>query len=201
MSYRTWAVTLTAAATLGVGLGAATAQSAAEVAKPKLSDYWWPQSTNDCVLMAARTIIADRTGNVVAEKDIQQTAKYVAGYSDEGGTPWAKVPALFSAYGVTAYEAGGMTVDALRQEMATGADVMVSVQSGLIWAAEGLKGQPDGSPSDHAVAVEAISGDSVTVVDSAWSGGREAVMSVREFATAWWAGGTSWAIVAPAVKS
>jgi hypothetical protein len=197
----TWALTLSAAFVISIGVGALTATGEEQDAKRPLSAYWMQQTSTDCGLMAARAVIGDRTGLELTEAQVEATAFDVYGWTPGEGTPWSKVDDLLAAYHVDAYVADDMSMGSLEKTLASGADVIVAVQSGTLWAAEGLEGQAEGTPQDHAVAVESMDADGVVVVDSAWDGGKAAKVSAAAFEAAWWANGSSASVVVPAVAS
>lgn len=183
-----------AVAGFGVGAGAAVWENHKAV---ELSTYWQLQSYEDCVEMASAVVVADRTGRLPSEADITGVASRVTDYTPTGGTTWEQVPTLLAAYGVTSFETVGIDMRSLTAVVNSGADVIVPVQSGLAWPGEGLQGQGQGSPGDHAIVVERINKAGVTVVDSAWPGGKGAVIPTALFEKAWTSTGATYALIAP----
>jgi hypothetical protein len=153
--------------------------------KPGLSAYWYPQSAADCVEMAARVVIADKQGVLLREDQLTSVAADVADYTPTGGTTWAKVPDLLKVWNVHSFLASGLNVDDLARLRAGGSDVIVAVDSYDLWTAAGLGGQHHNAEGDHAVVVDKVTETSVTVVDSAWSGGRSETVSRADFVKAW----------------
>lgn len=199
MRARVWVAAGAVVVTAGFGVGA-TAAVWENHKTAELSTYWQLQTHEDCVEMAAAVVVADRTGHLPTEAQVTDVAARVTDYTPQGGTTWEEIPTLLAAYGVTSFETVGIDMRSLTAVVDSGADVIVPVQSGIVWAAEGLTGQGQGRPGDHAIVVERINNAGVTVVDSAWPGGRGAVIPTAVFEKAWTSIGATYALIAPEEK-
>lgn len=145
------------------------------------SAYWWLQGAADCLPMAARAIIGVETGNVISPAEIDNTATRVADYDADGST-WEKAPALLSVYGVSSH-----VVHTSLAKLSGHLPAMALVNAETIWEATAV-GHVTGAnytEPNHVVVVEKIDAATVTVVDSSWVGGREAVLPVSVFKAAW----------------
>ncbi len=175
--------------------------------------YWQPQQYDDCVLMASADVIGEVTGVAPSEDAIIAKAQSTPSTDHPGsiytkpvntkdpnsgmGTSMSDVPTLLAQYKVKAVltdkndatETGipaGMA--GLKQALASGRKVIVSVNAELIWHEPVDAKDENGNPvSDHAVVVTGVDTANrvVHLNDSGSSEGRDAQIPMGLFIRAW----------------
>jgi hypothetical protein len=120
-------------------------------------------------MYASRAIIGARTGQVVTVGELETAAG--TAYTPGGGTVMSAVPGLLGQYGVTASLVWA-DVASIRAALAHGQSVIGLVNGPTLWVAEDNGNDLVATPAqfaegvDHAIVVQSIVGDAVTVVDS-----------------------------------
>lgn len=185
------AVAVTTFATLsGVALAHSIASTghvgASKAPLTAASVYWMPQAGLECALYASRAVIGARTGQVVTVGELETAAG--SAYTPDGGTVMSAVPALLGQYGVKASLVWS-DVSSIEAAIAHGQSVIGLVNGPTLWVAEDGANDFQATPAqfaegvDHAIVVQSIVGDVVTVVDS--SADRRAVtVTVEQLADA-----------------
>lgn len=168
------AVTSIAAVVIAAGMGMSLASvhpagTGAPIVVGSASNYWEPQSGLECAIYASRAVIGARTGQVVTVGELETAAG--SAYTPDGGTVMSAVPALLGQYGVKASLVWS-DVTRIRTALAHGQSVIGLVNGPTLWVAEDNGNDFEATPAqfaegvDHAVVLQSIVGDVVTVVDS-----------------------------------
>jgi hypothetical protein len=189
---------LVGAAAIGLS-GAAHAESYGD--PDAVAGWWEKQAYNDCAIMAAADVIGQMTGTAPAEDDIVDYAKNTPSVSEPGnmifkmgdpdtdptvGTVFTDLPIVLDHYGVSAQYVRTGTLDQLEQALADNQAVVVTLNSAMIWDADG-----DRTESDHAVVVTGVDTDAdngagiVHLNDSGPEDGSDEQVSLDTFVAAW----------------
>ncbi|OBB56035.1 hypothetical protein A5757_03090 [Mycobacterium sp. 852013-51886_SCH5428379] len=159
------------------------------------------QSYNNCAIMAAADVIGQMTGTEPSEDEIDEFAKHTPSVSEPGnmiyrqgdpdtdpdvGTAFADLPIVLAHYGVDAKYVDGASLHAVEEALGDGKAVIVTVNSEMIWDADG-----DRTSSDHAVVVTGVDTDAgiVHLNDSGPDDGADEQVSLDLFTAAWQTGG------------
>ncbi len=175
------------------------------------ADYYVTQTqSEDCVEMSADDLIAQVTGVDVSEADITAHAEQMQStvatdpltgqpmqlYTPGAGTDFHDTPALLADYGVASTFTDDSTVqsggeptgmDALETQLASGHQVIASVDAETIWNSLGIASQPDSGSADHAVVVTGVDADNglVYLNDTGVPNGAAEAVPISVFEQAW----------------
>lgn len=144
--------------------------------------FVFQQVAEDCV-EASASIIATVMGTPTTE----QQAIVAAGdaYSATGGTQWAGVVPMFARLGFTANLEQGITVQQLEDALKEGHGVQLMVNANSLWALTGggSDGSTDMTDPNHAVVLDQIKGDTVSITDTGTN--RNETITVVQLENVW----------------
>lgn len=154
-------------------------------------EHWdYQGETNRCALYSQKFVIEEITGREVDIEELADVAKDYGWFSEEGGTPVLNMSKLLDHYGIEHDMSFNNTVDDLRECLADGKRVIVSVDADEIWYAENdLVFSPADGPN-HAVQVIGIDESDpdapmAILNDSGNPNGRGSLVPLDTFQGAW----------------
>jgi hypothetical protein len=184
----------------------------------RASQYWAPQSYDDCVLMSVADVVGQVTGKLPSEQEIIQLAERTPSQSHPGsiyvrpanpddedagmGTDGGDIEVLLAHYGIHVDSSGDVrgseALDSLKTALAQRHAVMVGVYADTIWSGA----EPDGEGGDHMLVVIGIDAKNgvVHLNDSGTEDGRDEQVPLARFMKAWKGGDFEMVVTREAVK-
>lgn len=145
--------------------------------------YWQQQTVNNCVEESSRIVLTE-IGHKWSESTIDNWASAQGWYVPDLGTSapaggWVRLLHHFGAPHAAQFATG---VPGLRRDLSRHRYVVAVVSAEAIWY-----GTP--GPADHAVVVDSVTSNSVTLTDTGIAGGARETISLTKFKQAWQASG------------
>ncbi|MBL6459379.1 C39 family peptidase [Belnapia sp. T6] len=172
--------------------GTASPVSPALVGDPERdAQHWQHQDTGfTCAIVAQLGIIETFTGTAVTEAQLVYDAT-VNGWLTDAGTYLPDMGKLLDKYGVPNHTKTDATIEDLVAELAAGHRVIVTIDSGELWGADGPL---DPQIADHAIWVTGMdlsdpANPKVIINDSGDPNGGGKSYDLRHFADSWSRGG------------
>jgi hypothetical protein len=152
--------------------------------------YWNRQHDSNCAEMAVADVVGEITGRAPTEQEINASAENTPSPYIPGGRAWQPggyseirdMPSLLAHYGIDARAIGKSSIDLLKQALAEGRKVIVSVNSQILWNGDGRRDGPD-----HFVVVTGIDTDAnvVHLNDSGRDDGSNEQVPLAAFEKSW----------------
>lgn len=146
----------------------------------------------DTCAFQSQTLILREYGFDVKQEDLMQIAKEQGWYVEGYGTPEDKVGKLLEYYGLDTSITEGNNIFNLANELAQGHKILVTVDSGELWApglGEKMEDLLIGEQADHALLVVGVDtsdpSDVKVIVTDPGNGNTQYAYSEKEFMDAW----------------
>jgi hypothetical protein len=167
-------------------LGAQEPVSAPISAAHGSNPYWEKQTAPDCVEQSVRVALDQvKHKAVVSETRIDAYAQRIGIYDPSSGTTDDRWTRLISHYGGRYKGPRSTSRASLVAELAAGDSVIAIVNAQMLWFGAPL------NPANHAVVVEAVAGNTVTLSDGGVPWGNGEIVSWARFSRAWATSGWS----------
>lgn len=153
-------------------------------------ESWHSQTGNNCANDAQEFVAEDILGVELSEDDLEELATENGWFDPEGGTPVMNIGNLLEYYGIETEQSFGNSYNDLRESLANGNKIIVTVDAEELWSGENNEWFLPGMDANHAIQVVGIDErdpDDIRVIinDSGVANGKCVTVPADIFMDAW----------------
>lgn len=153
-------------------------------------ESWHSQTGNNCANDAQEFVAEDILGIELSENELEELATENGWFEPESGTPVMNIGNLLEYYGIETEQSFGNSFDDLRESLADGNKIIVTVDAEELWNGENNEWFLPGMDANHAIQVVGIDErdpDDIRVIinDSGVANGKCVTVPADIFMDAW----------------